>query len=47
VIDRPHFAEGTIVQFEITVDAVRHRVSARVARTPFFSPPRKTATPPA
>ena len=47
VIDRPHFAEGTILQFEITVEAVRHRVSARVARTPFFNPPRKTATPPA
>jgi aminomethyltransferase len=47
VLDRPHFAEGTIVQFEITIDAVRHRVSAEVARTPFFNPPRKTATPPA
>lgn len=47
VIDRPHFAEGTILQFEITVEAVRHRVSATVARMPFFNPPRKTATPPA
>jgi aminomethyltransferase len=47
VLDRPHFAEGTIVQFEITIDAVRHRVSAEVARTPFFNPPRKMATPPA
>jgi aminomethyltransferase len=47
VLDRPHFAEGTIVQFEITIDAVRHRVSAAVAKTPFFNPARKTATPPA
>jgi aminomethyltransferase len=46
-LDRPHFAEGTIVQFEITVEAVRHRVSAKVVKTPFFSPARKTATPPA
>jgi aminomethyltransferase len=46
-LDRPHFAEGTDVQFEITIEAVRHRVSARVAGTPFFNPSRKTATPPA
>ena len=46
-LDRPHFADGTVVQFEVTVEAVRHRVSATVAKTPFFSPPRKTATPPA
>jgi aminomethyltransferase len=37
---------GTKVQFEITVEAVRHRVSARVVKTPFFNPKRKTATPP-
>jgi aminomethyltransferase len=46
-LDRPHYAEGTVVQFEITVEAVRHRVSAKVAKTPFFNPPRKTAAPPA
>jgi glycine cleavage system T protein (aminomethyltransferase) len=44
-LDRPHYAEGTVVQFEITVEAVRHRVSAKVAKTPFFNPPRKTAAP--
>jgi aminomethyltransferase len=37
---------GTKVQFEITVEAVRLRVSARVVKTPFFNPKRKTATPP-
>jgi aminomethyltransferase len=46
-IERPHFADGTEVQFEMTVEAVRHRVGAKVVKTPFFNPPRKTATPPA
>jgi len=46
-IDRPHYAEGTELQFEMTVEAVRHRVAAKVVKTPFFNPPRKTATPPA
>jgi aminomethyltransferase len=45
-IDRPHFAEGTTLQLEVTVEAVRHKVAATVAKTPFFDPPRKTATPP-
>jgi aminomethyltransferase len=45
-IDAPHFDEGTRVEFEITVEGVRHFVGAKVARTPFFNPPRKTATPP-
>lgn len=46
-IERSHYAEGTVVQFEMTVEAVRHRVSAKVVKTPFFNPARKTATPPA
>lgn len=33
---------GTVVELEVTVDASRHRVPARVVKTPFFSPPRKT-----
>jgi aminomethyltransferase len=45
-IDRPHYAEGTELQFEMTVEAVRHRVAAKVVKTPFFNPARKTATPP-
>src|SRR5688572_2604107 len=45
-IDRPHFGEGTVVQMEVTVEAVRHRVSATVSKTPFFDPKRKTVTPP-
>src|SRR5262245_35460677 len=46
-IDEPYYEEGTRVQFEITVEGVRHFVGARVVRTPFFNPARKTATPPA
>lgn len=45
-IDRPHYAEGTVVHVEMTIEAVRHRVSAKVVRTPFFNPARKTQTPP-
>src|SRR5262245_37846167 len=44
-IDAPHTAEGTALEFEITVEAVRHRVPAMVVKTPFFNPPRKTASP--
>ncbi len=36
---------GTHLQFEITVEAKRHRVRATVVKTPFFNPKRKTATP--
>jgi aminomethyltransferase len=46
-VDRPYHAEGTVLQFEMTVEAVRHRVAAKVVKTPFFNPARKTATPPA
>ena len=42
---RRMFAEGTPLDVEITVEAVRHRVPATVVKTPFFNPPRKTATP--
>ncbi len=36
---------GTRLEVEVTVEAVRHRVEARVVKTPFFNPKRKTATP--
>jgi aminomethyltransferase len=38
----PHFALGTALEVEVTVEAVRHRVPATVVKTPFFNPPRKT-----
>jgi glycine cleavage system aminomethyltransferase T len=42
-VDRPHYAEGTQLQIEVTVEAVRHKVKATVVKTPFFDPKRKTA----
>jgi len=36
---------GTKLQMELTVEAVRHRATARVRQLPFFNPPRKTKTP--
>jgi aminomethyltransferase len=45
-IDKPYYDEGTRVEFEITVEGVRHFVGAKVVSTPFFNPTRKTATPP-
>ena len=45
-VDQPHYAEGTQLQMEITVEAVRHNVKATVVKTPFFDPKRKTETPP-
>jgi aminomethyltransferase len=38
----PNTAEGSVVDFEVTVEAERHRVPATVVKTPFFNPPRKT-----
>jgi aminomethyltransferase len=46
-LERPYFADGTVVQIEITVEAVRHQVNAKVVPTPFFNPRRKMLTPPA
>jgi len=42
-VDATCAASGSPVQIEVTVEAVRHRVAATVVKTPFFSPPRKTA----
>jgi len=42
-VSAPHIAEGTNLEFEVTVEAVRHRVPATVVKTPFFNPARKTA----
>ena len=36
---------GTQIEIEITIEAVRHRVGAKVAKTPFYNPKHKTATP--
>ena len=44
-VNRVYTKAGTALEFEITVEAKRHRVRARVVKTPFFNPKRKTATP--
>ena len=44
-VDAPHFATGTRLEMEVTVDAVRHRARASVVPTPFFNPARKTGLP--
>lgn len=36
---------GTKLEYEITVEATRHRVASTVIPTRFFNPPRKTAVP--
>ena len=44
-VDRPHFANRTGLEIEVTVEAVRHRVKATVVPLPFFNPARKMAQP--
>jgi len=44
-VGRDHSSIGATLHIEMTVEAVRHTVSAKVAPLPFFNPPRKTATP--
>src|SRR6266853_2004207 len=40
-VSRANSAVGTTLSMEMTVEAVRHTVSARVVPLPFFNPPRK------
>jgi len=44
-VKRDFVRPGTKIEIEITVEAVRHRVGAKVAKTPFYNPKHKTATP--
>jgi aminomethyltransferase len=44
-VSRESAKAGTTLNIEITVEAVRHTVSAKVVPLPFFNPPRKTAVP--
>jgi len=44
-VARQHSALGTTLHMEMTVEAVRSAVAAKVVPLPFFNPPRKTATP--
>jgi aminomethyltransferase len=44
-VNRDHSSVGVTLNIEMTVEAVRHTVSAKVVALPFFNPPRKTAVP--
>jgi aminomethyltransferase len=44
-VSREHSAIGTTLSMEMTVEAARHTVSAKVVPLPFFNPPRKTSIP--
>ncbi len=44
-IDTAHSQPGARLQMEITIEAVRLKTHVTVTKLPFFSPPRKTATP--
>ena len=42
-VNRDQSSVGATLNIEMTVEAVRHTVSAKVVALPFFNPPRKTA----
>ncbi len=44
-VGRDHSSIGATLHIEMTVEAVRKSVAAKIVPLPFFSPPRKTATP--
>jgi len=44
-IERGHASDGNTLSVEMTVEAVRHNVGAKIVPLPFFNPPRKTAVP--
>jgi glycine cleavage system T protein (aminomethyltransferase) len=42
-VEREYGAAGSTLNMEMTVESVRHTVSAKIVPLPFFNPPRKTA----
>ncbi|MGA2429933.1 MAG: aminomethyltransferase family protein [Candidatus Acidiferrum sp.] len=44
-VGRDHSSVGSTLNMEMTVESVRHTVSAKIVPMPFFNPPRKTAVP--
>jgi aminomethyltransferase len=44
-VEATHSQPGTKLQMEITIEAVRQQVTAKVTKLPFFNPERKTKTP--
>jgi aminomethyltransferase len=44
-IETDHAKLGTKLQMELTIEAMRKKVGAKIVKMPFFNPARKTATP--
>jgi aminomethyltransferase len=44
-VARDHSSVGSTLNMEMTVESVRHTVSAKIVPMPFFNPPRKTTVP--
>jgi len=44
-VDTAHSQIGTKLQLEITIEAMRQQVTAKIVKMPFFNPERKTTTP--
>jgi len=44
-VDTDHSQNGNRLQLEITIEAVRQKVTAKIVPMPFFNPKRKTAVP--
>jgi aminomethyltransferase len=44
-VETSHSKLGARLQIEITIEAIRQRVTARIVKMPFFNPARKTAVP--
>jgi aminomethyltransferase len=44
-IETSHSKAGTRLQMEITIEAIRQKVTAKIVKMPFFNPARKTAVP--
>ena len=44
-VETAHSREGNKLQMEITIEAMREKVTAKIVKTPFFNPARKTAVP--
>ena len=44
-VERDHSIVGGTLGVEMTVESVRHTVSAKIVPMPFFNPPRKTSVP--
>jgi glycine cleavage system T protein (aminomethyltransferase) len=40
-VQAPHYAAGTAVEMEVTIEHSRQRVGAQVVKTPFYNPERK------